>query len=534
MQLDLLPPELILKIFIHLDYRSLVLAREVCTLFCSLVDDHATLQYKIELACANMQDGPPSNLTAADRLSLLKRHQSAWNTLQWTSSQEVSMNTGRVWELYGGVLAQSRDPSNLSFRTLPSQLRGVEEQTWNITFEHTIIRDFAMDPSQDLLVFLEPPERIFMNPDVGVEIRTRIRLRSLSTGGCHPAGPDTGLLIHSTCTPEITRMSFSIMIHADYVAIHYMSNVESNPELEVWNWKTGESVMCVHGDRIRTASFLGEHYMLVGGWAPGASQCSLYVLDLHKVSGTHLLEETSYTCEFLFPQFDHWTSQLAFSIRADPAPSWQPDQAKSVPFHIASQSRLYVIITLVRTPERIFSYDLFVLSDTFLRLIAQLGHDEERRQFSWEEWGPHGTRLVPSLPHSSVWVCFVYGTKFATIFQSDGLPEHPSVIEIWDFNSVGIRKGHLAGEHSLEDEDNKQDKTWNVQWHKGDTSIVSDGAFVGDVRTRLPYRIVRRTLPSSTLEDGDDPEDSYHDLMCSEDNLILVDATRRQFRILSF
>ena len=71
--------------------------------------------YKVELAVAGMEDGPPSALTPADRLAILRRRQAAWKTLAWTAKQDVPMRAGGVWELYGNVLAQAEGERALHF-----------------------------------------------------------------------------------------------------------------------------------------------------------------------------------------------------------------------------------------------------------------------------------------------------------------------------------------------------------------------------------------------------------------------------------
>lgn len=66
------------------------------------------------------------------------------------------MHKGGVWELYGGVLAQAfSGHRKLGFTQLPSVIRGIEEKQWVIEDVGVKIRDFGMDPAQDLLIVLE-------------------------------------------------------------------------------------------------------------------------------------------------------------------------------------------------------------------------------------------------------------------------------------------------------------------------------------------------------------------------------------------
>jgi hypothetical protein len=67
-------------------------------------------QYEIDLAASGMMDGPPSPFITSDRLALLKERNAAWESLRRVDSQDIPMMQGQVWELYGGVFAQSSTP----------------------------------------------------------------------------------------------------------------------------------------------------------------------------------------------------------------------------------------------------------------------------------------------------------------------------------------------------------------------------------------------------------------------------------------
>jgi hypothetical protein len=110
-----------------------------------------------------MKDGPPSLLTASDRLALLKERNAAWEALRWKESNDLPMHHGHVWELYGGVFAQSSTPSVLHFHQLPSVSRNIKEKSWHLVLD-THVRDFTMDPAQDLLVLIEEPPLLYVTP----------------------------------------------------------------------------------------------------------------------------------------------------------------------------------------------------------------------------------------------------------------------------------------------------------------------------------------------------------------------------------
>lgn len=124
-----------------------------------MINDTASLRLIIELYATGQQDGfvdPRVNPT--DRLDALRRHTIAWEELTWVTEQRLSMLDGGLWELYGGVLAQSNLNGDIAFRQLPSEIRSIAERDWTIGGFDFIVRDFGMDPLQDLLVLVEDPK----------------------------------------------------------------------------------------------------------------------------------------------------------------------------------------------------------------------------------------------------------------------------------------------------------------------------------------------------------------------------------------
>ena len=172
-----LPIELTLKIISFLDYKGLLVCKlvrlppsppsralisppcthQVCRSLHALIANSAEFEYKIELALAGCEDGPRSELSYATRLERVKEYQAAWKEVNWRSEQVVPMLMGGVWELYGGVLAQARGRETLVFKQIPSEIKGIEEKDWECHVGFNI-RDFGMDPSQDLLVCIERPQ----------------------------------------------------------------------------------------------------------------------------------------------------------------------------------------------------------------------------------------------------------------------------------------------------------------------------------------------------------------------------------------
>ncbi|TFK45325.1 hypothetical protein OE88DRAFT_1740424 [Heliocybe sulcata] len=151
-------PELVVIILRELDLSMLIRCKRVCTDLKRIIDDSVALQYKIELAVAGMEDGPPSSIDLAERLRRLQNYTKAWRDMAFSPSENIRFD-GHYWELYGGVLATSAGDSTLIFNKLPGHARGIKSRQWRIEEVGFPIRDFKMDPSQDLLVMLDFPEQ---------------------------------------------------------------------------------------------------------------------------------------------------------------------------------------------------------------------------------------------------------------------------------------------------------------------------------------------------------------------------------------
>lgn len=266
---------------------------------------------------------------------------------------------------------------------------------------------------------------------------------------------------------------------------------------------------------IATFAFLSSRFLLVGSVIDieaGGTGHRLYVLDMGHPSSEKIGLTANYFCSFAWPQFDAFTIPAELSIRSDPPPAWQPDPQAQVPFSIAHQHRLFIITSSVLTGDgHISTHDLFVSADTLLSHIEALPAGTLRHDINWEEWGLTGTRLMWSSP-SSDWVCYVFGTKFVTLTSRNQL--FPDTLEIWDFNQLAMRRDPESSENPASRD--------GIARHVYDSSVIKAGEFLYDVRTSLPYRVTKRSLPRSFTQH------SFTAVMCSEDNLILVDVRMLQ------
>ncbi|RDX52578.1 hypothetical protein OH76DRAFT_168578 [Lentinus brumalis] len=523
MELIGLPAELLVSIIANLDVRDILRCREVCVFFKDLIDDDVHAQYKIELALAGMEDGPPSALTPSDRLAILRERQEAWKTLTWKARTEYDMRRGGVWELYGGVLAQADGDSTLVCAQLPSVIRGIEEKVWTIEDVGVKIRDFGMDPAQDLLVAIE-------HHTEGSEMFSRVHLRSLATGKIHPDAPKTGMLVHQL-RPE--RYSYTIQTSEDFLGLLIQGPEEAACELLIWNWKSGALRIHLCGEFMPSFSFLTSRYILLTtypdedpdeeGNFPHTITSRILVLDLDAAPDAPAkLSELDYLCAFHYPMLSNNFTTLAMSLRSDPGPHWRPSPSLKVPFHISRTDRLFVNTIWLTDGHAHIALLSLIPASTFLSALSSLAPGETRRDFEWSEWGPRGSRFVvaPSR-HTPVWVCYVYGMTFAMVLRAGS----QQVIMTLDFNQLDIQRT-LCSEGEAQTTENARLVTETTEFRRA-------GVFREPVHTSLPYWL-RKTRPLGG--EGSEGEGHFEAVMISEDSLIMVSSQHhiRKYRVLTF
>jgi hypothetical protein len=258
-------------------------------------------------------------------------------------------------------------------------------------------------------------------------------------------------------------------------------------------------------------SFVNERHIIVGAISNIISEGEnsrpvLLVYDFDNAHGaTFRLEDNEHLCAFLFPDISRWTIPLTISIRSEPSPAWAPHPDMQVPFHIAPDQRLFVITFWASLRGHLHSFVLFVPLSTFLSFVDQLEHGGY--QVDWDHWGPRGTRMIPGIGQSDVWVCYVFGMKF-TVTGASADEMVAAVYKVYDFNQLAIRRVQTRAQLPV-------DGTTVVT----QCTVLSPGVFAEPVTTHLPYR--SRTMVVAPK--GRQPT-GFTAVMCSEDNIVAVVA----------
>jgi hypothetical protein len=217
------------------------------------------LQYRIELAAEGLIDGPPGGpaSTTAARMDLLLERRVAWRAMRPRRQVSVALaGHCHAYELVGGLFAKAIEEYGSARRLVASWLPSNTSDEKRLVVDDLGVRikDFALDPAQDLIVLLE--HRPAAGPSANTSAATagadiRVHLRKLSAGAVapHPAAKEP-VLCRRALGPVHGCM---IQIVEDVVGMYFWMPLHG---VLIWNWMTGEELVVRLSHSLRVYSDL--------------------------------------------------------------------------------------------------------------------------------------------------------------------------------------------------------------------------------------------------------------------------------------
>jgi hypothetical protein len=145
----------------------------------NIFEGSALLQYHLELGRSGMEDGPMSTLSIPERRERLRVYSDAWKDFRWSACIELLPNIKKsdyVMDIApGGILAfvprgaspRRADNCKIIFFQIPSNSRGIPMRQWEHPFP-PVLHQYALDPSEDILVVLQWDRLVALDPIVPV------------------------------------------------------------------------------------------------------------------------------------------------------------------------------------------------------------------------------------------------------------------------------------------------------------------------------------------------------------------------------
>ncbi|EPQ57712.1 hypothetical protein GLOTRDRAFT_126203 [Gloeophyllum trabeum ATCC 11539] len=311
-QIDDLPTELLERTLEKLEIQVLVACRQVSPRVKRVIDESVVLQYKIELETAGMEDGPPSEITIAERLQRLRKYTDSWASAQFGSVEKLRGGRGSMLRLSGNVLCRCFGPSNLVLNILPGNLRGVKAKEWRLDDLGFVIEDYAIDAAQDLLVIISRTAEEDRSSSAHM-----IHCLSLSTGQAHPHAARPKILFPDNLVYDIYEW-FKLRLSGDFIGVMvpYSLNADEFQEhLVVWSWKEGTACMWLsEASRIEDFTFVNG-FLLTGIEPSMGEKPRLHAYSIDKCSAyTEPVPFTKLSCfTFEYPSYDDHILIMEFS-----------------------------------------------------------------------------------------------------------------------------------------------------------------------------------------------------------------------------
>lgn len=466
-----LPTELLIEVLKYLRHHDLLRCQEVCRTLHDLVRDCVELQYIIELAADNLVDGSrkPGSPSTAERLQLLLDRRRRWRELDWTQKVVVPIpGQCQAYELVGGTFAKSMSTTNAESWAGPRHLN----VTWLPTRDtpaHSIIRndlgiptrDFAIDPSQDLIALVEM--------DHGPMTLLKIHIRTISTNKQHPQAAKPCLI----APVPFTIGTCFIQIVQDVVGMFFWLH---EPSLLVWNWRTAEVlVLCTAIDLPRGTwdfAFLSNRaYLVTSIGGNGSLELYTFGPDCFPVASPR------HAVTLRLPEIKQ--GRAVINISTHSAPFLGGDATENVPFTASQDDRIHVMT--ITYGERHQRFHLFVKNSFLLSLIT-----DKKRTLEWDEWGPENTRFFE---HSTQfqWLRYVHGQR-VVLPPAPPRPDTERMMCVLDFNvhPKRVRDPSAASPAA------PRDHVYGYQVSADPTKAEAGTLFRRDVYTKLPYAVSHR------------------------------------------
>ncbi|KAJ3562138.1 hypothetical protein NP233_g9765 [Leucocoprinus birnbaumii] len=240
-----LPDDLIAEILRWLDEDSVYTCSLVNKGLRAYLHHDLEFEYRYRLAKHQLVDTCHGRLTYEQRISLLKHFTWMW----WSDvgnpkeSYEAYRIEGRciAYELVAGVFAKT-DGSSLTMQWLPSLFTPARQITYSRRKIGFPIKDFALDPTQDLITLIEAD----LLPNVlprGREII--IHIKRLSTYAPHPMAKEPTIRFMVPYHPQGNYpQGVTIQLAGDLLSI-FFSSPPGLPQLLLWDWKRNAIILTV-------------------------------------------------------------------------------------------------------------------------------------------------------------------------------------------------------------------------------------------------------------------------------------------------
>ncbi|TCD65540.1 hypothetical protein EIP91_002504 [Steccherinum ochraceum] len=488
-----IPDDLFEKILLEADLQSIMRCRRAAKWLNLLVEQSTRLQYQLELAVENMEDGFPNSLPIAERLTKLRDRRRAWNTMSFKEKRiinrphDVELHVRSVPMCITGYDARAdpKDPQGVI--SITRMQDGRLKDSWKVSMRDVVVgklKHLLLYEEHELLVLFEHRDDDWI-----------IHFRCWTTGTAHPRAfqssfqAGTGVLAP---IPGSLGFHVGMQVIEEYTVIDWDA-LDGYRRLIIYNWNNGEVVANIFSKSSFEFMLMSQRYLLVV-YDSLSGPLRLCIVDLHSSRrATEVsVKKLQTVCQLRLPEKGgrFTVTYMHFASRSTDAWGRSAGVRPAASFSSASQ-----IITLVvgyhqgprdgRTHEE-EEYTLLIPPSVLFDCIDKA--QDGPRSFSWDEWGQQNTRLVRTLTPSRM-DFFCPGGLRAIAYGDHLDPEdgHPTdtgsvmELELYDFAPLAVRKHQT----DLELGRAEQGVELSVCWEYGPSAVFKSQ----DLTSTLPALI---------------------------------------------
>ncbi|KAF8872606.1 hypothetical protein CPB84DRAFT_1799101, partial [Gymnopilus junonius] len=463
---------ILIYILSNLGYRSLLSCGSTCRLLYRIFKGSAELQCIIELAIDGFMT-PRTSPSSSELISRLRGLRRSWAELDCKHFEKVELNIQDIAYKLGAGLFAISDKRSLLFTWLPSST--IPGRTLKYPSLGFLIRDFAIDPTQDLVVILEYDP----SPIAFTDARhVRLHIRTISTIEVHPAASH-GVLEFDIPSDETFGTSIStvlVEIAIDIVALYIAKGFHSARSRD--SDTVGDPLPRI----VRHFTLLTRDSFILALTHRG-NAIQIYTFS---PTSTALSLPSLCTTLHLPPIHPHPHCTLILLTANSGLISESASQSEATTFTYAPEAHVVMLslIYSITHGEEVHreKYTLFVRKRTLLeyvdrfRLREALG-DTHSDDMDWDSWGERNTRLLPT----PSLVGYAHGARVISHSRE------PSTIKVLDFNIPSCTSVSTSA------------STAAFELHDAPTTAYPNYLFQNDFMTCLPYYSTVRVLEESFL-----------------------------------
>ncbi|KAF4565366.1 hypothetical protein EYR36_001937 [Pleurotus pulmonarius] len=473
-----LPNEFIHRILRYSDPGAIRSCTLVCHRLHDIVRQSTELRYLFELGLDGLVDCATSTSSYHERLKDVLERRRSWANISWRKSSSIRL-PGRgehlsAYDCVAGVLAKLSQHRTFIAVHLPSINDPVPH--W---IKHELAfpaKTFAMDPTQDLVVFLEKDPR---PKGYNGQRSVRIHIQTLSTGDPHPLAQNSSLTFDVPPYTEFRLKTnyiwFScIKLAADIVLMQYNIGHEWMC-FRFWNWMTGHDWMIEgYPGYFVDCSFISSRAVMLTS-TRGMGSLHVYTFEFEGPSPAHVTLKAN----LHLPKVRQGIYYEPVETRTTPilGLARTPASKTTVP---SLESQLNMMSMKYGIGDDEYLFHLFVPNSLLLGYATNPWVGE----VGWEDWGPQNTRLIETT-HMPSGLRFANGFRVISSPTDDPLQPAAS-IQIYDFNPSRRQEYDVP----LTDFGATQRSYSNAY-------VIHREIFEEDVLTRLPVWHTSRSLDPS-------------------------------------